>query len=371
MTGYIALGGAKGGIYRCSINKSGNFSISDLIWKCNSPAVFTVHPDKMHLYALSTADDIDPLSDLPRSRIHALRLSDDKKNTTILTEHSAGGTTSYDISMSASGSCFVVSNYRAFGTGGKDKHGSVSQGTLFICKITNDMGVSEATDVVRHEGKSVHPVRQSTSHPHAAVFDKKRAYLLVPDLGVDKIFIYKVNETDAKLVQSHSPFECAPGSGPRLVVFSPDGATLFIINELTNTVSFCSYDPGSGAITALSQSSTLPPDANGGAAGNARISPCGTYLYVANRGHNSIAVLKVDYSKKVLEPVQFVQDAQLAPFDCTISPDGNYLVAPSGELMIVFKIDKPSGFLTKVSVSAPLPGGASPPVFTDELGNAL
>lgn len=132
-----------------------------------------------------------------------------------------------------------------------------------------------------HEGKGLHPERQEAPHTHFIAPAPDGSCLLSTDLGLDEIFLYD------KQLKPLAAASVPKGHGARHLAYSEDGKIIFCANELASTVSVFRYD--SGRLTLLETVSALctPNTENTAAAIRVR----GNYVYVSNRGNNSISCL--------------------------------------------------------------------------------
>ena len=149
------------------------------------------------------------------------------------------------LSLSLTGKTVLVANYNG---------GSVA---AFPVKEGGKLG--EAASFFQHTGSSVNPNRQKEPHAHSFNPDKRGQYAFAPDLGVDKIFIYKL-EADKAVIEPNDPafVSVAPGSGPRHFTFHPNGRYAYVINELKSTITAFTYDADHGKLTEIQTISTLP-----------------------------------------------------------------------------------------------------------------
>jgi 6-phosphogluconolactonase (cycloisomerase 2 family) len=158
---------------------------------------------------------------------------------------------------------------------------------------------------IKYTGKSVNPSRQEASHPHHAIVDPTGDYLLVPDLGADLIRIHKIDKTSGKLTEC-TPAKAAPGTGPRHGTFwapagvssrvrrAAAGTTLFVANELANTVSAwaVSYPSGGACMTLAVKQSLTPYQGNATAVRGTKVGEVhvkGNFVYIANRNDKKFA----------------------------------------------------------------------------------
>ena len=197
-------------------------------------------------------------------------------------------------------------------------HGTISahlgakDGTVYVVNYLSGSTIRMPDRLLAHNGSSVHPDRQTCSHPHCVIPTPDGKYLCICDLGTDCLYICTM---DLELVsQVHTP----AGSGPRHAVFSPDGKYAYCSNELNSTVSVFAY--GEGQLELLHSLSTLP---EGCAALNSasaiRISEKGDRLYVSNRGHNSVCVYEV--SGADIKPLCWIPSGGDSPREMTVVGD--------------------------------------------------
>ena len=125
-------------------------------------------------------------------------------------------------------------------------------GSVCMLPIQDDGTLGEATDFIQHEGASVDPARQQGPHAHSIVIDPTNQYAFTPDLGLDKILIYKIDLTNGKLIPNDPPWaEVAPGGGPRHFDFHPSRKYAYVINEMGNTVTAFTYDETNGSLAEI------------------------------------------------------------------------------------------------------------------------
>ena len=204
--------------------------------------------------------------------------------------------------------------------------------------------------MIRHEGSSVDPKRQTGPHAHAVILDNANRYLFVPDLGMDKVMIYAFDEATGRLspnpAQAFLPTK--PGAGPRQMVMHPGGAFAYLINELNSTMTACRYAADTGRLIELQTLSTLP-DGFGGHSTCAEvpIAPSGRFLYGSNRGHNSIAIFAIDPDAGTLTLVGHESTRGETPRNFEVSPTGAFLAAANQDSnnVVMFRVNPETGKL--------------------------
>jgi 6-phosphogluconolactonase len=237
--------------------------------------------------------------------------------------------------VDASGKAVLVANY-----GG---------GSIAGLPIGSDGRLGAAKAFVQHTGSSVNPRRQEGPHAHGIYLDAMNRYAFVPDLGLDKILIYRWNAPRIELEPNDPPsVAVAPGAGPRHFAFHPGGRFAYVINELLSSVTVLAYDPLRGALEEVQTISTLPD----GFAGNSTtaeivVHPSGRFLYGSNRGHDSLAIYTIDAQTGRLTSVGHEPTRGRTPRNFAIDPTGTYLLAANqgSNSVVVFKIDVQTGGL--------------------------
>ncbi|KAJ4377851.1 hypothetical protein N0V83_000681 [Neocucurbitaria cava] len=181
-------------------------------------------------------------------------------------------------------------------------HYQSSQLTTFKLPLTG--AAPQQTLKYTMNGKGAVPSRQDAPHPHHAFVDPTGDFLLVPDLGADLIRINKIDKTTGQLTEC-SPAKTAPGTGPRHGAFwtpatassrvrrAAEGTTLFVANELANTISGWSVSyPSGGCLTLTVKQSLTPYQGNSSAATGTKVGEVhvkGNFVYTANRNDKKFA----------------------------------------------------------------------------------
>jgi len=229
--------------------------------------------------------------------------------------------------------------------------------------LRDDGTMGEASAFFQHAGTSVNPARQSGPHAHAAVVSPDNRFVLAADLGLDRILTYRLDPAAGGLAPGEPPFAAiTAGSGPRHLAFRPDGKFAYVLSEMLSAVVAFRYDAGRGTLAELQSRSTLPEGFSGENSG-AEIAahPGSKFLYASNRGHDSIAIFRIDAANGTLAPAGHVSTQGKTPRSFGIDPSGRFLVAAnqnSGTL-VVFRIDQETGGLTPTETAVQVPSPVS------------
>lgn len=214
---------------------------------------------------------------------------------------------------------------------------------------TNGVPAGEPV-VLSREGTGPNAQRQDGPHAHCAIASPDGRYVYLTDLGVDAVVRHPLRSTDAPLLPSRHDdlrLAAAPGAGPRHLAFTPSGTHLLVNYELSNTIRL--YRVEGDAVTLVSEVSSLPDDFSGeSGAGGMRLHPSGKFVYVGNRGHDSIFGARLGEADGTLTPLGTWPLGGRTPRDLAVSPDGAYLLAASQDdgFIRVFSIDPQTGELS-------------------------
>jgi len=272
--------------------------------------------------------------------VMAFRIDPDTDNLQLLNEQPSHGMHPCHLDVDTFDENVIVSNY----TGGN----------VAIYPITQDGSLGEAANVQQHSGSSVNPQRQKGPHAHSTTVSPDGKYAYSCDLGIDKIMIYKL--LNGQLVSNEPAFvKVQPGAGPRHFTFHPNEKFAYVINELNATITMFEYDAASGALTTKQTVKTLPNDYYGAnKCADIHVTPNGKFLYGSNRGHDSLAIYKVNAETGELTFVGHQSTGGKAPRNFGIDPSGRLLLAANQDShnIVTFLINSETGELTKMSETA-------------------
>jgi 6-phosphogluconolactonase len=222
-------------------------------------------------------------------------------------------------------------------------------GSVCVLPVRDDGALGEACDFVQHRGASIDPRRQSGPHAHSVTLDASNRFAFVPDLGLDKLMIYRFDPKRGKLDLNAVPWiEMKPGAGPRQLSFHPGGRFAYLVNELDSTVAALGYDGSSGTFKHLQSVRALPHTFVGeSTCADIHVHPSGDFVYTSNRGHDSIAIHRVDPASGRLGHVAHEPTLGKTPRSFGIDPAGRFLVAANqdSDSLATFRIDVATGKL--------------------------
>lgn len=329
------------GIYHSILDTdTGKLSNPILTAEAKNPSFLEIHPNKKFLYAVSEVGGSGGVS--------AYAINRKTGNLKFLNKQKSGGAGPCHVSIDNIGKNVLVANY--------------GSGSASVIPIKSNGTLGEPTGFVQHEGSSVNPRRQKEPHAHSINVSPDNRFAFVADLGTDKVMIYRLDIKKGTIVKNNPPYaKLKPGAGPRHFSFHPNGKYAYVINELDCTVTAFTYKSASGALNDIQTITTLPKDFDGSnTCAEVRVHPNGKFLYGSNRGHDSIAVYRIDLANGKLTFEEHETADIKTPRNFNIDPTGKFcLVANQGSnSVVVFRIDQKTGALEpaghKVSIGRPV-----------------
>jgi len=235
-----------------------------------------------------------------------------------------------------------------------------SGGSFSALPIAADGSLQPAAQTFQHTGSGANKGRQDKAHVHSTILSPDEKYLVVCDLGTDKLSVLRFNAASATQPLSpaaDSVVSLQPGVGPRHSAFHPSKPYCYIIEELTGTVDAFHYS--NGKMTPIQHISSLP-DGFKGDIGSAdiHVAPNGKFLYASNRGDaNSIVIYAIDQATGKLTVKGFQSTMGKAPRNFMIDPTGHWLLAANqnGKNVVFFKLDEQTGMLTPTGKQLEIP----------------
>jgi 6-phosphogluconolactonase len=334
------------GIYAYRFDsKSGRLSELGLQAEASNPAYLRLAPEQHVLYSVN---EIDNYQEQQSGAISAYRTDAKTAALTLLNQVSSVGAGPCYLSLDKTGKFLLTANY-----GG---------GSVTAIELLPDGKLGKATASVQHYGSSVHPDRQKGPHAHfiETTFDNR--FAIVADLGLDQLLVYKFDSSKGSLIPAATPFaKLQSGAGPRYFAFHPNHRYLYLVNEITSSVTVFSYNAETGTLQEKQTISTLPKDFKGHSdASEIHMDTSGRFVYVSNRGPDTIAIFRINPTNGTLEMMETVASGGKRPRCFAIDPSGKFLLAANqdSDNIVTFRIDPKSGRLSKVGET----GGVISPV---------
>ena len=317
------------GISRWSVNvKTGELIKVGGEWPIADSSHLCLGKDEKFLYSITEGSTFNGKRD---GYLTIFKVTDDTGLVEIQKKSAAGIGPAY-LHLDQTGDYLMLANYLA--------------GNAVIYPIKEDGTLADPTGKVMHSGTSIHPTRQQQPHPHAFVPSPDNKFAYVPDLGIDKIKTYAFDEATGKLeARKDLDVTVAAGAGPRHLIFHPNNKFAYMTLELTGQVAAYYYD--AGRLSPIGSYDLVPAGGKKSQSAEIRTTPDGNYLYVSNRGHNSITSFSVNQETGELKKFQVISTQGKTPRNFNIDPSGSVLVAGNQDsnTMIVYLISKEDGFL--------------------------
>lgn len=300
----------------------------------SNPSFLAISKDKQFVYAVNE-DKIGSVS--------TFSFDATKNKLQFLNKVATKGADPCHISISPDGQNVFVSNY--------------SGGSLTSFHRFADGRLSNAQQFIQNSGSSVDATRQTNAHVHSSFFSPDGKWLFVNDLGLDQIQIYPYQSNIHPPLNKEAVtiISAKPGAGPRHLSFSNNGQLVYILEELTGSISV--YEFKKGVAKLVQRDFTHPIDfKDHPGSADIHLSPDGKFIYASNRGiENNIVQYQIN-SKGLLNVAskKYTPSGGLIPRNFTISSDGKWLLVANQESnnIVVFKRNLQTGNLTKMPASA-------------------
>jgi 6-phosphogluconolactonase (cycloisomerase 2 family) len=311
---------------------SGRWQALGVVAGIGNPSWLTVHPNKKYLYSVHGG----LMSDVSAFGIRDAGLEH-------LGTWPSGGVNPVHLDVHSLGEWAVVANY----TGA----------TVAVLPVAQDGRLAEPSDVVPLQGpQGPDAVEQSAPHPHDIPFHPSGAFLAVPDKGLDSVFIFRLDLQKGRFLMADPPFvRSAPGAGPRHIAFHPSRAWAYVINELGSTLSVYRFKANGDAFQELGTVSSLPGDAGGRSTGSeVAVHPSGRFVYLSNRGHNSVAAFGINQKDGHVTPIGWYPTHGDTPRAIALDPAGRFLYAANqgSDTIYGFRVDDRDGSLAPIGLVA-------------------
>lgn len=314
------------GIYVSRLDAdTGKLSTPKLAAAIGNPCFVNVSPDGKFLYS---ANSVNPGS------VAAFAIDKTSAQLTLLNEKSSGGAGPCHVSVDATGKFLFAANYGS---------GSVK---TFLLESNGSIGVDGC--LMEYYGRSVNTNRQTAPHAHFICADPSNDFVLVCDLGTDKVEVHSLADATGRGVRGTFPASVPPGSGARHLAFGRDGKFVYVVNEMACTISQFAWDGKSGTLTLLETVPALPPGVavqNTFTAAEILVRPDGKFVYATLRGHDSVSVFAADAKSGKLTFVQNLSSGGNVPRGLGIDPTGRWLITAhqKSDNAVEFSIDASTG----------------------------
>lgn len=330
------------GIYVLDLDReAGTVTEARVAAETKQPSFVAIHPNRKYLYSVSEVDSVDGKKG---GGVSAFEIQADGTLKRLNSEITGGGAPCHLV-VDPTGRNLLIANY--------------SGGSVACLPIAADGSLKPTSCFVQHKGASVDKSRQEAPHAHSINVDPTGGYAVVADLGLDQVLVYKLDSDHGQLTPNEPPSTSTkPGGGPRHFAFHPSGKFAYTNLEMTSEVTAMLVQPG-GVLAGVQTLSTLPggKPVPGNSTAECQVHPSGKFVYVSNRGHNSLAIYKVDPGKGTLTHVGNQSTEGAVPRNFCIDPSGKFILAANQDTdtVVVLKINQETGELAPTGSQAKVP----------------
>jgi 6-phosphogluconolactonase len=304
----------------------------------DNPSYLTVDAAGRTLYAVSE------VAGWHEGVTTAYRIDPDSAALRYIDKQPTRGSIAAYASFDRTGHWLLVANYRMGEDGLRPPQAAV------VYPIENDGGLGAPVASVGHTGHGPNPDRQEGPHPHCVLASPDNRFVLIADLGLDRIVVYAFDADTGALTPAPTPFvQLAPGAGPRHLAFHPSRRFVHVTNELASSVTTLAWDGGTGTLSPLQTVSALPDGWTAEShCSDIAVSPDGRFLYAANRGHDSIAMFAIDTATGRLASLGHHSTLGRTPRQFTLDLTGRFLLIANqnADAVVVLSRDPDSGLLS-------------------------
>jgi len=338
--------GESKGIYSFTLDsETGMPSKPNLAAELVNPSFVAISPDQRFLFAVNEVSEPSKPGGRGVGGVTSFKLDKATGELNKINSQVSGGGAPCHLCVDASGANVLVANY----TGG----------SVACLPVQKDGTLGEVTSLMQHAGSSVDPRRQKGPHAHSVNLDAMNKFAMVADLGLDQILVYELDAVNHQLLPNSPKYvETGKGYGPRHLSFHPDGNYVYSNNEMTSSVTAYSYDSEAGVLKPLHTVPTQPAgdEHPNNSTAEALVHPSGKFVYVSNRGHNSIAIFHVR-ENGMLTAAGHTSTQGKIPRNFGITPSGEFLLAANQDSasVVVFRIDGKTGALTPTGGKVEIP----------------
>ena len=327
------------GIYKLIMNSNGNLYKKQLLVKVENPSFLAVSKRGEFVYAVQENEI---------GKVFAYKWNEEKNRLIEIENMETAGKHPCYVSLNHNNKSIAFANY--------------SSGNIGFVEVNENGGFKSDIQVKQHKGKGTLLPNQEKPHAHCTKFYKNN-FLYAVDLGIDKVLKYTIDNNE--MIKSEIVLESKNGDGFRHLIFHPTKNISYVVNEFSNSVMVSQIEKETGVFNKIQQVSTLPKGYEKESfAADIQISNDGKFLYISNRGQNSIAIFSIDIEGLLT----FITTESVRgnwPRNFMLTKDNNFLLVANqfSNNIVVFKRDENTGMLEYTGNQLEM----SLPVFLSEL----
>lgn len=340
--------GAKSGIRVFRFDPStGALEAVESVTQIDGPLYLEADPRKRCLFVVDCRSDW-----AAGGTVSAYRIESETGSLSPIGARPSCGVVPVHLDLSRDGRFLGVANCGPFSPG--------SGRTVAVLPVSEAGELGKAVCTRRHQGSSVDPERQDSPHPHALVFDSRNRFAVAPDLGSDRIVIYRFDPQTGEL-SAHGQVSAPAGSGPRHFRFHPDGRHAYLNTEIAGLVIAFAYDGEGGRLREIGAVRAVPDGYTEPAnAAELMIHPSGRFLYCSNRGPCTLAGFAIDPESGRLTLIEHTPSDGEFPRAFAFDPSGRFLLLANekSDTVHTHALDQDTGKLTPTGQVARVPAPA-------------
>lgn len=333
--------GSSKGIYTYRFNEhTGELSQQTLAAEIEMPTFLALSPDGKYLYSVNEAEDFQGKKS---GGVSAFAV--DGAKLTALNAVLAGGTGTCYVSVDHTGQAVFCANYNS--------------GSASSFHVDGAGRLSDAVSNFQYHGQGPVADRQEGPHAHRAMVSPNNDYVLVNDLGLDCIHVYKLDAKTAKLTPNDPPlWKSSPGSGPRALRFHPNGKFAYCVDELDSSVQALRWNGHAGTLERVQKVSLIPEGYHGPTSTGCDIviTRGGDFAYAANRGFDCVDSFRVNAGTGKLTFLSRTTNGLKVPRDLTLDPSEKFLLVANqeGDTISIYGLNAKTGHLAENGKSFPI-----------------
>jgi 6-phosphogluconolactonase len=256
---------------------------------------------------------------------------------TPLNRAATGGSNGVHQAIEPSGRFMVVANY--------------ASGSVAVLPVQTDGRLQDQIQLVELKGQpGPNRTQQASSHPHNVVFDPTGRFVLVPDKGLDRVFIFRFDSASGKLsATEQGSIAARSGYAPRHMAFHPTLPNAWVLDEIGSAITTYHWDGERGALRPLQILPSVPSDFTGeNTTAEIAVSPAGRFVYCSNRGHDSVAIFAADPKSGLLSAIGWESTRGKRPRFIALDPSSRFLYAANeqSDTIVAFRVNSATGRLT-------------------------
>ncbi|AKQ32402.1 lactonase family protein [Acinetobacter baumannii] len=327
---------ASEGLYQLQVNADGTLTPVKVL-QMKSPSWVVKSKDGRFAYTTNEENE---------GAVTALSVQNGKVEV-LNTVNSHGGHPTH-ASISLDGKFLFVSNYSAFDKG---------RGGVAVLPILPNGYLGEMVqNIVFSEGSGHVKGRQDSGHAHSTTFSPDGKYLYASDLGNDKVYAFRYNPSKPQPLEADKSRDVSfkHGSGPRHMVFSPNGKQAYITAEMRSEI--VTFNVQDGHLKKVAELKLVHEDKTPEfkSASGIILSPNGKYVIAANRGaDNKLLVFKIQQNGLLGQP-QVYKANGIEPRAFSFDESGKYLYVTNvySNNISLFRFDTKNGSLKPLGDAA-------------------